>query len=59
MDYAVGILLKLSPEQEHIRISHPEKGELLVNPNVVIHSRSISDTAGFFQAHKSSLTVTE
>lgn len=58
-DYAVGILLKLSPEQEHIRISHPEKGELLVNPKRGEYISRISDTAGFFQAHKSSLTVTE
>lgn len=58
-DYAVGILLKLSPEQEHIRISHPEKGVLLVNPKRGEYISRISDTAGFFQAQKSSLTVTE
>lgn len=58
-EYAIGILLQLPPGLEHVRISHPELGELLVSPKRGEYISRISDAAGFFQAHKSSLTVTE
>ncbi len=58
-EYAIGILLRLPPELEHVRISHPEMGELLVSPRRGQYISRISDAAGFFQAHKSSLAVTE
>lgn len=58
-DYAIGILMRLSPELEHAHISHPEKGEVLVSPKHGVYISRISDAAGFFQAPKSSLTVTE
>lgn len=58
-DYAIGILLKLSPELEHIRISHPEKGELLVSPRRGEYISRITDAAGFFRAEKSSFAVAE
>lgn len=58
-DYAIGILLQLSPGLECIRISHPEKGELLISPERGEYIARISDAAGFFQAHKSAFSVTE
>ena len=58
-DYVIGLLLQLSPVQEHVRITHPEKGELLVSPKHGRYISRISDVTGFFQAHKSAFTVTE
>jgi len=58
-DYAIGILLGLSPEKEHVSISHPEKGELLVSPKRGEYIARISDMAAFFQAPKSSFLVTD
>jgi hypothetical protein len=58
-DYVIGILLKLSPEQTYVRISHPEKGELLVSPKSGECVSRISDAAGFYQAPRSSFTFTE
>lgn len=58
-DYVLGVLLGLSSGLEHVRISHPEKGELLVSPKRGEYIARISDTAGFFQAQKSSFSVTE
>lgn len=58
-DYAIGILLKLPPALECVRISHPEKGELLVSPKRGKYIARLSDAAGFFQARQSSFVVTE
>jgi hypothetical protein len=58
-DYVIGILLKLSPEQTYVRISHPEKGELLVSPKSGECISRISDATAFYQAPHSSFTVTE
>lgn len=58
-DYAIGILLSLSPDMEHVRISHPEKGELLLSPKRGEYIARISDTAGFFQAPKTAFSVVE
>lgn len=58
-DYVIGILLKLSPQQAYVRISHPENGSLLVSPKSGECISRISDATGFFQAPHSSFTVTE
>jgi len=58
-DYAIGILLSLSPEMEHVKITHPEKGELVISPRRGEYARRILDAAGFFQAPRSSFTVAE
>ncbi len=58
-DYAIGILLSLSPDLEHVRIIHPEKGVLLLSPKRGEYIALVSDMAGFLQAPKASFTVTE
>ena len=58
-DYVIGILMGLSPEQEFVKISHTEYGELLVSPKHGRYISKITDAATFFQAQKSSFTVTE
>jgi len=58
-DYAIGILLRLSPGLEHVKISHPDKGELAVSPKHGSYFYHVADAAEFFQADKSSFTVTE
>lgn len=58
-DYVIGLLLNLSTEMEYVKITHPEKGELLINPRRGEYIRHISDVAGFFQSPKSSFSVVE
>lgn len=58
-DYAVGLLLGLSPEMEYVNIKHPEKGELLLSPKRGEYIARIPDMADFLRAPKSAFTVTE
>jgi hypothetical protein len=58
-DYVIGILLELSSEQEFLKISHPEYGELLVSPRHGRYISKITDTTAFFQAQKFSFNVIE
>lgn len=57
-DYVIGILLELSSDQEFVKISHPENGELMVSPKHGRYISKITDATVFFQAQKSSFTVT-
>lgn len=57
--HVLGILLRLPPELEHVRISHPAMGELLVSPKRGEYISRVSDAAGFFQAHEASFAVAE
>jgi hypothetical protein len=57
-DYAIGILLNLSPETESVKITHPDKGDILISPKRGEYIARISDAPGFFQADKSVFTVT-
>lgn len=58
-DYVIGILLKLLPQQAYVKISHPDKGSLLVSPKSGECISHISDHAGFYKAPHTSFTVTE
>ncbi len=58
-DYVIGILLTLPPALEYMKISHPEKGEILLSPKRGEYIARISDAPAFFQADKSVFVVTE
>ncbi len=58
-DYVISILLELSAEQEFIKISHPQYGELLASPKHGRYISRVNDAVTFFQAPRSSFSVIE
>lgn len=57
-DYVIGILMELSSDQEFVKISHPENGELWVSPRKGRYISKVTDAGVFFQAQRSLFSVT-